>query len=523
MSKPLPRPIQFLFENSIFLVAGALAALLWANFDKKSHDHFFHVQLVDFFHDSAPEKVAESIMKKDADHDDRLSEKEFSQVMHEADLDGNHSLSREEVEQMSKDLLSSHGHADHSDHADASADKSGDHDHHAKLADTHDSDAEGHHEEGEEYEVMTDGDHSSHAHPIDFHFLINDVLMAFFFAIAAKEVWESLLPGGSLSSFKKAATPLLATVGGIVGPLGLYLLGAYFFSGNFTELSNGWAVPCATDIAFSYLVARLIFGAGHPAIAFLLLLAIADDAAGLVILAVAFPQGELQSQWLLLTVGAMLLALIFRKAGVRNFWWYLILPGAMSWYSFYSMNIHAALGLVPIIPFMPTAARDLGFFNPEEQKQTDTLNEFEHWWKNPVELILGLFGLCNAGVVLSSYGAGTTLVLVGLLIGKPLGITLFTLFADKVLGLSVPKGMNYRHIITLGCIAGIGFTVSLFVSTAAFASDSPYLDSIKMGALLSFGAVAVSFFVAFVLGIRRNDFDPDLVEEADSDETDPVT
>jgi NhaA family Na+:H+ antiporter len=155
-------------------------------------------------------------------------------------------------------------------------------------------------------------------HHFNLHFLVNDVLMALFFAIAAKEVWESFLPGGALSNFRTAATPLMATLGGVAMPAILYLIGAQL-TGQMDTLGRGWAVPCATDIAFSYLVARIIFGKGHPAISFLLLLAIADDAAGLIILAIAYPQQALQPQWLLLTAAAIGLGLFMRKQGVRSF------------------------------------------------------------------------------------------------------------------------------------------------------------------------------------------------------------
>ena len=122
---------------------------------------------------------------------------------------------------------------------------------------------------------------------LSLHYLVNDMLMAFFFAIAAKEVWEAvILKNGSLRG-KKAATPLFATLGGMLGPVSVYLvLAAFMGSDTYDAVANGWAIPTATDIAFSYLVGRLVFGAGHPAVRFLLLLAIADDAAGLIILAV---------------------------------------------------------------------------------------------------------------------------------------------------------------------------------------------------------------------------------------------
>ena len=351
----------------------------------------------------------------------------------------------------------------------------------------------------------TNADGKTERHGITVHFLVNDILMALFFAIAGKEVWESLLPGGSLSNPKKAATPLLATAGGIVGPVLIYLGGTMLWTqpvDGVRELTPGWAIPCATDIAFSYLVARVIFGAGHPAIAFLLLLAIADDAAGLVILAIAYPSKPIEPVWFLLTLSAILLCLLFRRMRLHNFWWYLLIPGILSWISFDLAGIHAALGLVPIIPFLPHAHTDLGIFARDELKRHDTLNEFEHWWKNPVEVILGLFGLANAGVVFSAIGTGTWLVLAGLLIGKPLGITFFTWVAEKILRLEKPAGMGYKHIVTLGMIASIGFTVALFVSTAAFPVAGPIQDSVKMGALLSFFGAVASFACAKLLGVR---------------------
>ena len=365
------------------------------------------------------------------------------------------------------------------------------------TADSHEDDSShaDSHEETEEH-----SEHGGH-HGLTIHFIINDILMALFFAIAAKEVWESMLPGGALSNPRKAATPLLATLGGVLGPALVYLAGCYF-TGTMDLFGRGWAVPCATDIAFSYLVARVIFGVGHPAIAFLLLLAIADDAAGLLILAVFYPQAPVVPQWLLLTVGAMLLAWGLSKAKVHSHWVYLLIPGVISWFSFYQANIHAALGLVPIIPLLPHAQTDLGIFARDELNRPDTLSEFEHFWKLPVEFFLGLFGLANAGVVFSSLGTGTWLVLAGLLIGKPVGITLMTLIAEKGLRLEKPAGMDYRHVVTLGMVAGIGFTVALFVSVAAFRTPGAVQDSVKMGALLSFAAAPLAILIGRSLGIR---------------------
>ncbi len=330
--------------------------------------------------------------------------------------------------------------------------------------------------------------------------------MAFFFAIAAKEVWEALLPGGSLANPRRAATPLLATAGGVVGPALVYLGMVHLLGQDVEVLQRGWAVPCATDIAFSLLIAKLIFGTGHPAITFLLLLAIADDAAGLVILAVFYPRGALHPEWLLLTFAAVVCGVAFQRNRVRNYWYYLLIPGVLSWLSFYWAGIHPALGLVPIIPTLPHAQTDWGIFEPREETRRDTLNAFEHAWKLPVEVILGVFGFVNAGVPLASIGAGTYVVLGGLLLGKPLGIAGMTWVAERVLRLERPPGVEYRHIWTLGMIAAIGFTVSLFVATAAFPegiAKTELLDAVKMGALFSFLAAPLAWILGRSLGIRR--------------------
>lgn len=448
-------PIRFLFENSIFLIAGAIAALLWANTDIQSYH-----KVVEFPINS---------LWEEGDHAD----------VHAHDADSAAGHDGHEAED---------AHGGHTDHDDG---------HQVAAADDHGDEHAAHH--GYAF-VLPFGFELPFAHGFTPLAIINDLLMALFFAIAGKEVWEALLPGGALSNPRKAATPLLATLGGIVGPAGLYAIGVVLV-GQWGALGSGWAVPCATDIAFSYLVARLIFGAGHPAIAFLLLLAIADDAAGLVILAVFYPSGALQLQWLLLSVAAIALGYGFQKMRLKSFWWYLMIPGALSWIGFLKSGIHPALGLVPIIPIIPHAKTDLGIFAREELGRDDPLNAFEHWWKNPVELILGLFGLVNAGVAFSSVGAGTWLVLLGLLVGKPVGITFFTWVAEKWFKLEMPKGMDYRDVVSLGMVAGIGFTVALFVSTAAFPPGDT-LDSVKMGALGSFFAAVVAFVGARILGVR---------------------
>ena len=356
---------------------------------------------------------------------------------------------------------------------------------------------------------------------LSFHYLVNDVLMAFFFAVAAKEVWEAvILKNGSLRG-KKAATPLFATAGGMFGPIALYLgLAALLGSETYSAVANGWAIPTATDIAFSYLVGRIVFGAGHPAVRFLLLLAIADDAAGLIILAVFYPSGDLGPEWLLLSLAAAIGVYVLfnwlpRRLDRGNqlrpnstwmrqklgFWPYLI-AGALSWFGFQEAGLHPALGLLPIVPTIPHADRAFGIFSAAEEHLTDLLNHCEHLLRYPVEVILFLFGLLNAGVEFSAIGSPTWLVLAGLLIGKPIGILIFGWIAARPLNLGLPQGMRIVDLVVIGFVAAIGFTVSLFIAAVAF-DPGPVQDAAKMGALFSFFAAAVAIAAGKITRVER--------------------
>ena len=356
---------------------------------------------------------------------------------------------------------------------------------------------------------------------LTLHYLVNDVLMAFFFAIAAKEVWEAvILKNGSLRG-KKAATPLFATAGGMLGPIAVYLgLAMVMGSDVFDAVKSGWAIPTATDIAFSYLVGRMVFGAGHPAVRFLLLLAIADDAAGLVILAIFYPSGALAPHWLLLSLGAAVAVFLLanwlpryldrgKQERPNSTWmreklgfWPYALAACFSWFGFQEAGIHPALGLLPIVPTIPHADRAFGIFSEAESHLTDLLNHIEHLLKHPVEIVLFFFGLLNAGVEFSAISEPTWLVLMGLIVGKPVGILIFGVIGAHVLRLGLPAGMRTIDLLVVGCVAAIGFTVSLFVASVAF-DAGPVQDAAKMGALFSFGAAAISIFAGILTRVQK--------------------
>lgn len=383
--------------------------------------------------------------------------------------------------------------------------------------------------------VLIDNFIIGHAHEVDghvhrtltIHYLVNDLLMAFFFAIAGKEVWEAIILRNGALRGRKAATPLFATAGGMLGPIVVYLgLALVLGSETFSAVARGWAIPTATDIAFSYLVGRIVFGAGHPAVRFLLLLAIADDAAGLIILAIFYPEGQLAPTWLLASVGATLAAFVLFNWLPRaldrgnqrrpistwtrsrlSFWPYAA-AGAVSWFAFQEAGLHPALGLLPVVLAIPHADRAFGIFSEAEQYLTDLLNEIEHRLKLPVEIILFFFGLCNAGVEFASIGTPTWLVLAGLVIGKPLGVLLFGWLAAHKLGLGLPEGMRNADLFVIGCVASIGFTVALFIASVAFSGDTMLnginvRDAAKMGALMSFGAAIIAIVAGWVLRVER--------------------
>jgi NhaA family Na+:H+ antiporter len=336
------------------------------------------------------------------------------------------------------------------------------------------------------------------AHPLEFW--VNEVGMVFFFALAAKEVFEAALPGGPLASVRQALSPLAGALGGMMAPALIYVALVWLFGPP--ELLRGWAIPCATDIAFSAMVARLVFPRGHPAIAFLLLLAIADDALGLLVLAVFYPSGALFPLALATLVPiAIGLAFWLRRRGVTSFWWYIIGPGGVAWLALYLGGIHPALAMVPIVPFMPHAPRDLGLFVSAEVSGSDTLNRFEHWWATPVQIILLLFGFANAGVSFAQVGPGTFYVLTALFVGKPVGIVAASQ-AARLVGGRLPEGLDGRDVVVLGIAASIGFTVSLFFATAAFPAGAS-LSETKMAALLSLLAAPIVLVAARVLSERR--------------------
>lgn len=336
---------------------------------------------------------------------------------------------------------------------------------------------------------------------VSLHFFMNDVFMVFFFAIATVEITQGLLPGGDLNPLKRAINPIMATFGGALVPAIVYLLLNHFFgSPDFIE---GWGIPTATDIALAWLVARLVFGANHPAVSFLLLLAIADDGIGLLIIALFYPNplNPITPAWLLLTLAGMLVAFFLKKAKLKSYWPYIIFGGTLSWFGLYLSGIHSSLALVFIVPFLPHPKKEKAHLFEDDSRDHSTLKQFEHDWKVIVDFGLLLFGLTNAGVEFSEISPVTWFVFIALIVGKTSGIFIMGWLAG-LLGFPLPKGMNHKDLFVSGLVASIGLTVALFVAGVAF-TDSSLQGAAKMGALFSVLSAVISFTASKLLGIRR--------------------
>jgi NhaA family Na+:H+ antiporter len=353
----------------------------------------------------------------------------------------------------------------------------------------------------ESYEAVIHWSPLGHHSHLNLHFLVNDLFMVLFFGLAAKEITESVLPGGALNPPSKAVNPLLGTLGGVLGPVGVYF--AWVALQGTPEVANGWGIPTATDIALAWLVARLAFGPSHPAVSFLLLLAVADDGLGLGIIAIFYPDPAhpVAPAWLGLVAVGMAGAYALRRANIQRFWLYLAGPGVLAWSGLFLAHLHPALALVAIVPFMPHGGHDEGLFADEGDPHGDALNRFEHAFRLPVDFGLFFFGLANAGVGMSTTGAATSAVLIALLVGKTVGIFGFSM-VGHALGFKLPEGMDARSLFVVGVTASLGLTVALFVAGVAF-TDPTLQGAAKMGALASALAAPLALVAARLLRVKE--------------------
>ena len=326
-------------------------------------------------------------------------------------------------------------------------------------------------------------------------FLVNDVAMVGFFGLIMKEVAEATVPGGVLHPWRRATLPLIATIGVTVAPALAYWAVVPLF--DEPRVLEGWPAVLTVDLALGYFVARLIFGR-HPVVPFFVLIAICAN--GLAILALAGTGALTRVRFdvlVALMAGALAVAMGLRRARVRNFWPYVLVAGGLSWCALYFGGFEPALALVPIVPFLPHARRDPGFFVDAAPDARDALSRFELWSRHPAQITLFLFGLVNAGVPFKALYWGTWGLPAATLVAKPLGL-LLGVAAALLLGLHLPHRVGWREVIVVGFISTIGFTMALFVATGAL-GPGPALSAVKMGALASIGGGLVAVGAAALL------------------------
>jgi len=318
---------------------------------------------------------------------------------------------------------------------------------------------------------------------------INDVLMAIFFFFVTLEIKREFIQG-ELSNKKQAILPIIAAIGGMLVPALFYI----FINYDNYETINGWAIPSATDIAFSLGVLSLL-GSRIPLSlkVFLTALAIIDDLGAIVIIAV-FYSGDLSVKYLSLMFFAILCLLILNKYNVKKFIPYLIV-GIFLWEFTHQSGIHATIAGVLLACAIPHRKKDKDF---------SLLVKIEHAISPYVAFgIMPLFAFANAGVSLDGLTIESLLnkvplgILLGLFVGKQLGVFVFSYVSIKLKIAQMPNNSNWLNFYGVGILTGIGFTMSLFVGNLAFVENIQYMDGVKIGVLS--GSLLSTVFGYFML------------------------
>jgi len=310
---------------------------------------------------------------------------------------------------------------------------------------------------------------------LSFLHWINDALMAIFFFFVTLEIKREFLQG-ELSNIKQALLPIIAAVGGMLVPALIYI---YINLGD-SETLNGWAIPSATDIAFSLGVLSLL-GKKVPLSlkVFLTALAIIDDLGAIVIIAL-FYSGDLSIKYLSLMLLAFITLLIINKFNIKKFLPYLVV-GLFLWDFTHNSGIHATIAGVLLAITIP---------HRKKEKDFSLLIKIEHAISPYVAFgIMPLFAFANAGVSLEGLSFDALLnkvplgILLGLFVGKQLGVFVFSYISIKLKIAQMPNNSNWFNFYGVGILTGIGFTMSLFVGNLAFIENTQYMDGVKIGVL----------------------------------------
>ena len=323
---------------------------------------------------------------------------------------------------------------------------------------------------------------------------INDALMAIFFFFVTLEIKREFLQG-ELSNMKQALLPIIAAVGGMLVPALFYV----FINLGDSETINGWAIPSATDIAFSLGVLSLL-GKRVPLSlkVFLTALAIIADLGAILIIAI-FYSGDLSIKYLSLMLLAFIILLIINKFNIKKFLPYLIV-GIFLWDFTHNSGIHATIAGVLLAMTIP---------HRKKEKDFSLLIKVEHAISPYVAFgIMPLFAFANAGVSLEGLTFGSLLnkvplgIVLGLFVGKQLGVFLFSYISIKTKIAQMPNNSNWFNFYGVGVLTGIGFTMSLFVGNLAFAENIQYMDGVKIGVLT--GSLLSTLFGYFLILLTPN-------------------
>ena len=304
---------------------------------------------------------------------------------------------------------------------------------------------------------------------------INDGLMAVFFFFVTLEIKREFLQG-ELSNFKQALLPIIAAIGGMVVPALFYV----FINWGDPETINGWAIPSATDIAFSLGVLSLL-GKRVPLSlkVFLTALAIIDDLGAILIIAL-FYSGDLNIKYLSLMLISFVLLITINKFNIKKFLPYLIV-GIFLWDFTHNSGIHATIAGVLLAMTIP---------HRKKEKDFSLLIKIEHAISPYVAFgIMPVFAFANAGVSLEGLSFASLLnkvplgILLGLFVGKQLGVFVFSYISIKLKIAQMPNNANWPNLYGVGILTGIGFTMSLFVGNLAFVENMQYMNGVKIGVL----------------------------------------
>ena len=316
---------------------------------------------------------------------------------------------------------------------------------------------------------------------------VNDGLMAIFFFVIGLELKREILEG-ELSSFDRMVLPAIAAVGGMVAPALIYVLINY----SSPENMSGWAIPTATDIAFS-LAVLLIIGKSVPLSlkVFLLSLAIIDDLGAVLIIAF-FYTSEISTHYLLYSAVIFALLMLLNMSGSQKMYIFILL-GIFLWYFVLKSGIHATIAGVLLATTIPN--------NENNDLEHSMLKQLEHKLHNFVGiLVLPIFAFFNSDINFSDvtlnsvYSPLSLGIILGLLVGKPIGITLFTYIGMKTNIFKLPDNVSLKDIFGLSLLCGIGFTMSLFINGLAF-TDQILVDSSKLGIFIGSIVSAVAGYL----------------------------